>query len=326
MGMQRQATKRWKRWLVADAQPKLTQHYADFMPSNFLSAVHYGFSRELIAPTANNGIGVTPISHPNAFVAGVGQVSYAGGRPGTAGYEASVEAAINGMNGANPANAMTVAFLRDFVQALPNLKIKPLVHKGTHPLYPVFMVPQAFMQLRKDPEYKTFVQNLRGTDMADHPLAHLGEAIIDGALIITDLKLWYAYTNAMGVDAGIPVGTVEYGPRPTASQRQQGWRTGNTISQLDRGNVAVCIALGASALTIATGEELTFHEDIQDYDGVLGVGYDNIKSVVRNETFNTLGLIKTLPDGIALAKDAFYENFSSAIGFTWSPYAPTFGA
>jgi hypothetical protein len=76
---------------------------------------------------------------------------------------------------------------------------------------------------------------------------------------------------------------------------------------------------------MATGEELTFHEQIEDYDGVQGTGIDMIKSVVRGETYNKLGLI-TLPDGTSLAKDAFYQNTGSALLLTYSPRSRTFGA
>jgi hypothetical protein len=311
MGMQRQATKTWRSFLWENSRPKLTQYIQDHFPSNYLSALHFGYSRDLIAPTTAQGRGIATVSHPNLFGAGVGQVSYVPGRPGTAGYEASVETMINTINAADPQFKMTLKAFRDFVQSLPELKIKPLAKASGKPLYPVFMPPAAFTQLREDPAYIAYVQSLRGTLMEDHPLAHLGEAIVDGGLIITDVTLWYAYTAAMGIDAGIAAGLPEYGPRPTAGQRVKGHKTGNTIDRLDGGvgnsNVACTFALGESALLMATGEELTFHEQIEDYDGVQGTGIDMIKSVVRGETYNKLGLI-TLPDGTSLAKDAFYQN------------------
>jgi hypothetical protein len=325
MGMQRQATKSWRAYLWEKSRPKLTQWVQDFMPSNYLSALHFGGSRELIAPLTAQGRAISVVSHPNMYGAGVGKVSYVAGRPGTAGYEASVETMINTINAPDPQFKMTLKALRDFIQSLPELKIKPLSKSGGKPLYPVFMPPPAFTQLRESDDYKNFVQSLRGTLMQDHPLAHLGEAIIDGAIIITDITLWYAYTAAMGVDAGISAGAPEYGPRPTASQRAAGFKTGNTIDNLDNGNVACTFALGETALLVATGEELTFHEQIEDYDGVQGTGIDTIKSVVRGDMYNKLGLI-TLGDGTVLAKDAFYQNTGSAILLTYSPRTRTFGA
>jgi len=325
MGMQRQATKSWRSYLWERARPKLTQYLQDYQPSNYLSALHFGGSRELIAPTTAEGRGTTVVSHPNMFGAGVGQVSYVAGRPGTAAYETSVETMINTINSTDPQYKMTLVAFRDFIQSLPDLKIKPLGSKSGKPLYPVFMLPQVFTQIRTSDEYKAYAQSLRGTLMNDHPLAHLGEAIIDGAIIITDNTLWNAYTAAMGVDSGIASGAPEYGPRPTAGQRVKGFKTGNTIDRLDAGNVACTFVLGETALLMATGEEVTFHEQIEDYDGVQGTGIDMIKSVVRGETFNKLGLI-TLADGTTLAKDAFYQNTGSAMMLSYSPRTRTFGA
>jgi hypothetical protein len=321
VGMQRQATKKWKRWLVTDAEPKLRQHLSDYMPSNILSALHFGYSRELIASAASNGGGVTPVSHPNMFVAGSGAVSYAGGRPGTAGYEAAVETAIDGMS--NMAQfKMTPDFIANMVQEAPRKKIRPIISKSGYPLYPIFVKDTQFNQLRAHANYKELALSLAVAKLESHPLAHLGECIMFGALIISDLKMWCAYTNALGtssgLDTGITAGTVEYGPRPTAAQRAKGFLTGNTITNLDTGDVACCVLLGESALSIATAEEVTFHENLKDYEGVQGVGYDMIKSAVRNETFNYLGLIT------ALAKDAFYENTGSILGLSWSPYALTY--
>ncbi|GEM_PF-3751943 len=325
MGMQRQATKSWRAYLWERARPKLTQYIQDFMPSNYLSALHFGASREIVAPTTAQGRGITPISHPNMFGAGVGQVSYSGGRPGSAGYETSVETMINTVNSTATQFKMSVGALRDFIQSLPELKLKPLSSKKGRPLYPVFMLPTVFTQIRASDDYKAYVQSLRGMVMDEHPLAHLGEAIIDGALIITDITLWYAYSAAMGVDSGIAAAAPEYGPRPTAAERVRGFKTGNTIDRLDNGNVACTFALGETALLMATGEEVTFHEQIEDYDGVQGTGIDTIKSVVRGETFNKLGLI-TLPDGTVLAKDAFHQNTGSAMMLSYSPRSRSFGA
>lgn len=310
-GMQAQQVKQWKSWLINSAEPMLRMWFQDYFPSNLLSAMHYGFSRDLISGAAFGGRAMTSVSHPNMIVAGSGRVTWAGGRPGTAAYEAACEAAIDALTGA-AGQTMSVAFIRNMVQEAPRCKIRPIVSKSGYPLYPIFMKDAAFNQFRQDSEYKAFAQSLAIAKMEDHPLAHLGVAVIDGAIIITDLKLWSAYTHAD--DALVTAGTVEYGPRPTAAQRAQGHCIANTITDLDTGDNACCILMGESALSVATGEEVEVKSNVEDYENTKGYGLDFIKSVVRNEIYDALGLM-------GLTAGDFYENTSSMLGVTYSPYA-----
>lgn len=312
--MQAQQFKQWKRWLMNSAEPALRQWFQDYFPSNLLSAMLYGYSRDLISPAAAGGRALGRVSHPNMIIAGSGRVSYSGGRPGTSGYEASVESALNGLTGA-VGQGMSVALLRNLAQEAPRMKIKPIASKSGYTLYPYFGSDAQWMQLRADPEFKEFALALNIAKMEEHPLAHLGVAVVDGIIFITDLKMWCAYTHSD--DALITEGEVEYGPRPTAAQRAAGHYVGNTIENLDDGDKAVGILMGESALTIATGEEVSLKSNVEDYERVKGYGLDFIKSAVRNELYDKLGLM-------GLTAGQFLENNHSAVAVTYTPHEFTY--
>jgi hypothetical protein len=314
-GYERQKIKQWARQAIFSGSNQLMEWYQNFMPSCILEAILAGYSQEIIAPVVNGGLGQARVSHPNFFVAGSGEVGYAGGRPGTSGYESAVATALDGLTNV-ASDKMTVAFIRNLVQEAPRKKIRPIVTKNGFPFYPVWIKDAQWNQLRQDPEFVTLAQSLTITDMANSPLGNGAMCYIDGAVIYVDNMLWCAYTNAD--DGNVTSGKVEYGPRPTAAERAAGHFTGNAISTFDTGNKAVAILCGQSMLSLATGEEMSLKDDDEDYMNWQGLALDMIKSCVRNETYDTLGLISGLSAG------DFWENTSSLVGATYSPYALTY--
>lgn len=314
-GMEEQKTRQYYTMLVADANQQLQTWFNDFMPSNIILAILAGYSRDLVNGVKGGGRGITYVSHPNFFVAGSGKVSYGGGRPGTAGYEASVEAALNGLVG-NPGQSMTVALLRNLVIEASRLKIKKIVTKDGFEFYPVWMKDSQWEQLQLDPEFQSVAKSLHIAELSKHPLGNGMAIYIAECAIYVDNKFFCAYTNTD--DANVTAGTVEYGPRPTALQRGQGSKLGDTMTQLDTGNHAMGILIGQSMLTIGTGKKINFTDEMLDHENVKEIGINYIQSIVRNETYDTLGLIP------GLTKGDFYENTSSLVFATHSPYALTY--
>ena len=311
VGMNRQKIKQWAKQDVMSASNSLMDWYRNFLPSNILSAILGGYSREVVAPVVNGGLGQAIVSHPNMIVAGTGRVAYTAGRPGTVGYENSCATAIDGLTN-TAEDKMSVAFVRNLVFEANRSNIKPLVTKDGYEFYPIWMKDSAWLQLRTSAEFIAYAQSLTLSEMSKHPLGNGAVAIIDNAVIYVDSMLWNAYTNT--TDALITSGLVEYGPRPTAGQRAQGLYTANTINALDTGTKAVCILVGQSMLSIGTGEEMDLIDDEEDYGAIKGMAIDMIKSIVRNETYDTLGIT-------GLTAGDFYENTSSLVGVTYSPHA-----
>ncbi len=311
-GMEEQKTRQWATNLIMDAKDYIQQWWNDYDPSNILLAFLAGSSRDLVMPVSAGGRAVSYVSHPNFFVAGSGQVAWGANRPGTSGYEAAVEAALNGLTGA-AGQGCTCALIKNLVAEAARLKIPKVSTAEGFKFYPVWLKDSQWNQLQDDPEFQALAKSLHIESLAKHPLGNGMKAFIGGAAIYTDLNLFCAYTHAD--DANVTAGTVEYGVRPTAAERAAGFQLGNTLTGLDTGNKAVGILVGQSALSIGTGKKGHFTELVDDHDNVHEIGWEAIQSIVRNEQYDTLGLVP------GLTKNDFYENTSSLVFATWSPYA-----
>ena len=321
-GMEEQKVKQWQANLLSGATEYLQTWLNDFFPMNILSALFNGYSLDLVAPAIAGGRAVAAVSHPNFVTVGHGLVGTSEGTaatnanhygnvgyPGSAAYEASVSAAIDAITNAN---TMSVAFIRNLViLAGRSLKIAPTTTKSGFEFYPIFLKDSAYQQLRQDPDFTSLVKSLHIKDLEEHPLANSAVCFIEGAAIYTDSKLWCARTHA--IDANVTANTVEYGPAPTAAERGAGFVVGNSIAAFDTGNIAMGCLIGQSMLTVGIGKNVEFTEQTADHDNIVEIGVDMIQSVVRNETYDTLGLIT----GTA---NRFYENTSSIVFASYSPY------
>ncbi len=314
-GMSRQITKKYADYMVNEAAKNLTSWWGeDYHPGNFILATLAGSSRDLLFPAIAGGRAIGMVSHPNFLVAGDGLVTYSGGRPGVAGYEASVEAAVNGLTD-TLSDYFSCNLVRNAVAEAYRAKIKPIVLKSGTAFHVIFCSDAQILQLRADSEYKDWIKRMP-EDLAKHPFAASAEIYIGGALVIPDLKMWGIRTNAD--DGNVTAGTVQYGPAPTAAQVSAGWLVGNWINQLDTVNKKCAILMGASALSVGVGERLALKEDVEDYENVKGIGVDTIQSVVRNDIYDQDGKIS------GLAAGDFYQNTSSMVIASYSKHSMSY--
>lgn len=311
VGMSAQITKQYAQELILSANADLTEWNSNYWGlGNYNLAMLAGYTRDLVAPTTQKGVGKSYVSHPNLFTAQGGQVTYAGGRPGTAAYEAAVAAALNGLANTS-SDYMSPAVIRAMVAEAQRKKIAPVEFEKGMELYPIFLKDSQWIQLSNHPDFKEKFQRVM-IEVAKNPLFNGAYAITDGAVIYPDKELWCAYTTAD--DANVTADTVEYGPRPTAAERSLGYKLGNYIENPDTGNKAGAVLLGAAALSVGIGERLKFTE----YEGPHGssreIGVQYIISGCRNDVYDTDGKITGTANN-------FYENTSSLVCFTYSPYA-----
>jgi hypothetical protein len=330
-GMQEQQfPKKWKK-LVNDIKSGAGEWISDWTCTNILSTFLNGYSTELTFPVAGGGLAVTAMSHPNFFVPnGTGGASQVGidpatntytasARPGTVAYETAVTAAVNNLTNATT-QACTAKFIGAIVKKAGRMKIPRIAMKNSHPFYPIFLKDSAYDQLSQDPEFIAQAQSLKLTDLADTPLGYGGGFYIKGAAIFNDTTLWCAHTLTEGIDTGIAANVTEYGPRPSTAQRADGWQVDGTLGMIDSGDDAMGILLGASAMTIGTGRNLTFKDQFDNFEEVHELAAIMIQSMVRNETYDILGQLKDNVSGAALTAGNFYENTSSLVFATRSPY------
>lgn len=330
-GMQKQKVKMWKK-LINDIRTQGGKWMSDWMATNIQMAMHTGYSFDLLNPVTLGGTAVTSMSHPNFFVpnssGGGSQVGIdpttgtytVGSRPNTTGYEGAIEAAINGLN-SSTTYACSGQFIYDLVIAAARLKINPITVEGARPFYPVWLKDSAYRQLQRDPDFKGLAKALFIDKMADHPLGNGMIAFYEGAAIFSDLMLFSAYTNAL--NANVTAGTIQYGPRPSSTLRTAGWKTDPTAGLLDSGAMAVGFLIGQSALTVGTGENIHIEEQFKDFGETHEIAFTMIQSVVRNDIFDTLGMLSDNVSNVALSKGDFYENTSSLSFVTNSPFNPS---
>lgn len=325
-GMEEQKTRQWYTNLIGEAHSYLSTWWNDYFPSAIMAGLHYGYSQDLTAPLASGGRAQGIVSHPNLFAAGSGRVGFnaggtdfaTSGRPGTAAYELAVEAAVNGVNAGAGGSTCTVALIRNLVYEASRLKIVPIQTKNGYRFYPIWLKDSAWQQLQLDPEFQSLAKSLHISELSNHPLGNGADMRISGAAIYNDQMMWCARTNA--IDSNVTSGTVNYGPVPTASDLAAGFYFGQTVGALDTGNVAVGFLIGQNCLSVGTGKEFRYTDQMFDHENVKEIGVEFIKSVVRNEQYDTLGICINPATGTLLTAADFYENTSSLAFLTYSPF------
>jgi hypothetical protein len=313
-GMSEQIVKQYADKLIGDANNFLRQWWNDYHPGNFILTMLAGASSDLITGTPLGGRGIGIVSHPNFFCAGSGQVSYAGGRPGTAGYEASVEAALDGLTN-TPEDKMSVGLVKNLRVEANRARINPIVVKGGFKFYAMWISDAQWVQLENDPDFKDIYKRLPIGDVASHPLLNSAVAYIGGVCIFVDMNLWGARTNAS--DSDVSAGTVEYGPAPTAAERAAGHKVGNWVpnESRDTNDRKIGFLVGQQAMSVGVGKNMEFTEEIADHGFVKEIGINTIQSVVRSDVYDKDGLVAGLSAG------QFHENTSSLVFATYSPDA-----
>lgn len=333
-GTNYQKVKQWARDLVGDTHSDLNDYLRDNLSSSIYLSLFTGWSRDLLNYGSGGGK-KTIRSHPNFYAAGYGRVGmnptgtdYAtGGRPGTTTYEATIASALNAMS--DPAlQGCNVNFIKNLAFEASRQKIQKITMESGFQFYPVWIKDAAWQQFQNDPNYSGLAKSLFISELSKHPLGNGMQIYVGECAIYADNEMPAAYTAANGVlggggDSGVTV-SVEYGPRPTAGDRAAGFSFNSATGLLDTGNIAMGALIGQSMLTVGMAEKPSFTEEIWDHENGHEVGVQWYQSIVRNETYDTLGIIINPVTGSNLTAGDFFENTSS-IGFaTWSPYAMSY--
>lgn len=319
-GMSLQIVKDYADQVAFNADEQLRTWLNDYHPGNFILSMCTGYSRDLLMPSASGGRAETIISHPHFYTAGAGKVSYGGGRPGSAGYEASVEAAVNGLTD-TAGDYMSLQFLKNLkIEAIRN-KIAPVLIKGGHKFFMVWITDAQWVQLQNDADWKDFYKRIP-EPFVSHPVVTGAVAMYDGMCIYVDQDLFAAHTNANSGGV-VTAGKVWYGPLPTSAEAAAGITVGNFIEDIDTGDVKVGFIVGASALSVGVGvpqgkdgrfgSKIQYTDLVDDHGFVQEIAISMIQSVVRNDIFDR--------DGYVLTAGDFYENTSSLAFATYSPQA-----
>lgn len=257
-------------------------------------AILGGYSDNLTDATW--GINFSIKSHPNCYVADYGKIPFA--NVFNAAYETAVETGLATLADAD-AKYFKLQTIRNMVYLADSHKIEPILINGRL-LYILFIHPAQAWQLKKDPEYQSYVKDagVRG----DQNVVWTGQlegTMVEGALILIDATIPGA---RISTDDGYNsvFGTVNYGlsnymasPRDTAPRKP-------------------AIICGAGAVTAGYGSELGFESETADYSQFLGDAADMIVGFERCDIIDD-------DNYFGNGAGSFYENSSSMVLFTYSP-------
>jgi len=251
-------------------------------------AILGGYSNNLTDPTY--GIGYTPKSHPNSYVAGHGRVSFS--NLFNAAYETAMANALATLTDV-PDKHFSLAKIKNMVYLANFHKLTPLLIDGKL-LYIIFIPPALAWQLKQDPEYLTYLKDagVRGNDNIIFTGVMEG-TFIEGAMLLVDDTMPAARIS--GDDSyDSSWGTVNYGLDTYMANPR------------DTFNKKCAIICGAGAVTGGYGSELGFESETADYSQFLGDAADQISGFERCDIIDD-------DNYFGNGAGAFYENNSSLV-------------
>lgn len=242
------------------------------------------------------GLNLSIKSHPNCYVADYGKVPFA--NVFNAAYETAVETALSTLADVSDKH-FKLQTIKNMVYLADKHKVEPILINGRL-LYILFIHPAQAWQLKKDPEYLTYVKDagVRG-DQNVIWTGQLEGTMVEGTLILIDATIPGA---RISTDEGYNslFGTVNYGlsnymeqPRDTAPRKP-------------------AIICGVGAVTAGYGSELGFESETADYNQFMGDAADMICGFERGDIMDD-------DNYFGNGAGAFYENASSIVMFTYSP-------
>ncbi len=245
-----------------------------------------GYSNNLTDPV--DGIGFTPKSHPNQYVAGYGRVPFS--NLFNAAYETASANALATLSAA-PDKAFSLAKIKNMVYLANFHKLTPMLIQGKL-LYLIFIPPALAWQLKQDPEYLMYLKDagVRGNENIIFTGVLEGTFIEGAYLIVDDTMPSARISGDTGYDS--TWGTVNFGlDTYMATPRDEGVRKAALIC-------------GAGSITAGYGSELAFESETADYAQFLGDAADMITGFERTDIIDD-------DNYFGNGAGAFYENNSS---------------
>lgn len=296
--------------LMGQAQPQLTDWFRRYINTSMIKrGLLEGKSYELTA-SAPFGRAISKMSHPNFYVTGSGWVTYSGGKPNSAGYEGSVQTALDTLD---TADVMSLGLLRSIGSQLSRQKrILPSVVTSNGEYFICIITPAQQAQLEVDPLWQRITTHVlpREQDERLNWLLNGRTGVFGNLLFYTDVMGWGAHTNANpnGYVTAPTASTVAYGAEDTGVGDFQ------DIGSLDDSVFQLAVILGGGgALNVGIAKRLGFTAEELDHANIKEVGANMMCGAERGDLFDSDAQISGNTAG------DFVENTSSAVIATYSP-------
>ncbi|GEM_PF-1788349 len=157
-----------------EAIPALKEYWRDWTEGDIPYTLLTGYSANMTALKDIEGhLSQTPFSPGNFFVAAHGEVQYdlLNERPGTAGYEAKLAAAVNAMMAKDPSIAgLTPRVVRAFRADAARRNIGKLLVPGGKSFYILVVKDSQWAQLENHPDFRNEINAAMPRDEMNNPL------------------------------------------------------------------------------------------------------------------------------------------------------------
>lgn len=255
-----QVLKRIAKKLMGESQAKLKEYFSRLIGYQPYLALLEKYSENLTAAkTDRGGLGLTPVLHPNFFVAGTTRPAWSE-TPAT--YATNVANSLSTLTD-TASNRMSAEMVKKMVREASLLKIRPATNINGTLLYDIVMSEAAAYDLSRDEEFRTAFNYAY---MGAQDKSKLAYGQIDGTVFFNAL---------IHVDQTIPdakiTGDAGFDSNKTVSFGNYNSYMANPLSG---GNRKLAILFGASAVGCGYASPLSFEQEDWDYKYKLTEGAD----------------------------------------------------
>ncbi len=253
--------------LLKKREPQLRRWLARQIDIHIARTFYEGWSPHITATTANGGLYIGSGQkriHPNFFTAASSVGSQVTWNATDATYEASVDAAIDGLT-ATAGDYFSVGLVESMRTKVQDLNIMPMVTKNGYSFIPWLIHPNQAAQLRADTDWKAVNQRVN-----------------------CDPKDNHIFTGALGEYAGFVFFERKLGVfGATASANVVTFGATNPLSATDTNPKKCSIIFGAGAIQRGVASKPTIQTDDYDYKNIDGVSIGTICGDARGEFYDS---------------------------------------
>lgn len=295
-----------QRELMENAQSELTDYFTRWNSFAPYDAFFRGYSRNILAATADGGLGYSQKSHPNFYAMGYGKATWSA-TPAT--YETNVATAL-----ASLTDTADDWFSTKTIELAHFYASKHKIRKakfGNVEIYCMVISDAQAYQLWQDEKWLAAQENANARDEAINKLfTGVIEGVYRGVAIFVD-------TNIPAAKISGDSDTAVFGEAYSSARGTVNYHNANPLeSPRDLSPRKLALLFGASAIACGYANPLKFEQEEWDYKnkktegGAMIVGYERADVYDHDGYFGTAG--------------AFKENTSSIAIATYSPENLTF--
>ena len=288
-----------ERQLMKKAQSALKDYFSRLIGYQPYNALLEKYSSNLTASTLLGGAGLTPVLHPNFYVAGATDPTWSA-TPAT--YATNVAAALNTLTDTST-KRLNAEAIKKMVRKASSLKIQPAHKVNGKLLYDIVISESGAYDLAKDEEFRTAMNYAY---MGAQEKAKLDYGQLDGMIF---------FNAVIHVDQTIPDAKISGDSGHDTAKTVSFGNTSPLANPLSTGNRKLAILFGSSAVACGYASPLSFEQETWDYKYKVTEGADMIVGFERADIMDYDGKFGTA---------GFKENASSLVFAHWGDSSVVF--